>query len=144
MKKIIILSSLLLVACTIITSCKKSSTNSSIVGNWELTSLHIVTVDSTVSPVSVSTLDTTVAHGHSEVISFFADNTLTEYSFLSTPASIQSSGNYVVVGDSLTLFDGSSVQTVHFAVSGNALTLNISQKDPGLSSTTGTEKFNRQ
>jgi hypothetical protein len=143
MKKTIILSSLLLVACTVITSCKKSSSNSSIVGNWELTSLHVVTVDST-TPVSVSTVDTTIAHGHSLVISFFADNTLAEYSFLSTPASIQSTGNYVVVGDSLTLFDGSTVQTVHFSVSGNSLTLNVNQSNPGSSSTSGTEKFNRQ
>jgi hypothetical protein len=137
----------LLVAVIAISSCKKSSSsnNNSIVGNWELASAHMVSVDSTASPVTVTTQDTTIAHGHSEVLSFFADNTLTEYDFITTPATIQDSGNYIVVGDSLTIFNSGSTTgtTVHFTIGGNVLTFFINQHNSGTSSTSITEKLNR-
>jgi hypothetical protein len=146
MKQIIGISCILLLAGMAFSSCKKSSINNSIVGNWELTSLDQVVVDSTTTPVSSTTFDTTLTHGHSQVISFFADNTETQYSFFSTPVTIQSNGTYIILSDSLTLFTGSSTtgQTFYFTVGGNSLTININTSNPGLSSTSITEKFNRQ
>ena len=145
MKKTIILSSLLLVACTVITSCKKSSSsNNSIVGSWELSSAHTVSVDSTTSPITVTTLDTTIAHGHSQIISFLADNTVILYDFTSTPTTMQNAGNYFVVGDSVTIFNsGSSTgNAVHFTIGGNVLTLFVNNHYSG-SSYSAAEKFNR-
>ncbi|HWZ22262.1 MAG TPA: hypothetical protein VNW06_06380 [Cytophagaceae bacterium] len=142
MKQFIRISFALLFVSIIITSCKKSSSNNSIVGSWELASAHIVTVDSTTTPITVTTQDTTVAHGHSEVISFFADNTVTQYDFSVNPPTVQSPESYIVVGDSLTLFSGSTGITVHYTIGGNLLTLFVSQSSPG-SSVSITEKLNR-
>ncbi|HMG82829.1 MAG TPA: lipocalin family protein [Ferruginibacter sp.] len=145
MKRLIYLSSFLLLASITISSCKKSSTNSSIVGNWELTSLHSVTTDSTTTPITVTTYDTAVTHSHAEVISFFADNSVTEYSFLSSPATLIDGGNYLVLGDSLTIFNSGSTtgQTFKFTLSGNNLTIFVDQSSPGYLYL-ATEKFDRQ
>ncbi len=146
MKRLIYLSSFLLIASITVSSCKKSSSNNSIVGNWEITSLHEVQVDSTTTPFTVTKTDTTTVHGHTIVISFFADNSLQEYDYSTSPATIESVGSYLVRGDSLTLFNGSTPtstgQTVKFSVSGNALSIFINQNSPG-SSITATENFNR-
>jgi uncharacterized protein with beta-barrel porin domain len=146
MKRLIHISFALLFASIIITSCKKSSsTNNSIVGSWELASAHIVSIDSTTAPITVTTTDTTVTHGHSQVLSFSADNTLTGYDYTSTPPSIIDGGSYFVIGDSVTIFNsGSSTgQNIHFTISGNVLTLFVQQHDPGFSSYSATEKLNR-
>ncbi|HMG82828.1 MAG TPA: hypothetical protein VK559_07315 [Ferruginibacter sp.] len=146
MKRLIYLSSFLLLAGITISSCKKSSSNNSIVGSWEVTSLHEVEVDSTTTPITVTKIDTTTVHGHTIVISFFADNSLEQYDYSTSPATIESVGSYLVRGDSLTLFSGSTPsstgQTVKFSVSGNALSIFLNDSSPG-SSVTATENFNR-
>jgi hypothetical protein len=145
MKQLIYLFSFLLLTSISISSCKKSSSsNNSIVGDWELIYLNQVSVDSTTTPITVTKTDTTVTHGHSIVISFFADNTFSEYDYTSYPPSLSESGTYVALGDSLTIFDGSSTtgSNLGYKVSGNLLTISINSSSPG-SSSSATEKLNR-
>jgi hypothetical protein len=145
------LSAIILIAgITIVSfsSCKKSSSPSSIVGNWEINSVHQLNVDSTTTPFTTTTTDTTIAasgHGHTLVVSFNANLSFTLVDYSSATPDLQESGNYIVLGNTLTLFSGSSTSgtLIPFVISGNSLTLTVDNSSSQHKSIS-TEKFIRQ
>ncbi|HMG83454.1 MAG TPA: lipocalin family protein [Ferruginibacter sp.] len=134
MKKTIILSSLFLIASTLLISCKKSST-SSIVGTWKVTGEKITGVDSTTTPVTVTTQDTTFTTITSPlVITFNADGTLSAISSGSAP---QSGTYFYGQGKfALTTNGSSDPEIFSYTLSGNTFTLIQTESDPGNSSET--------
>jgi hypothetical protein len=131
------------VCATSFTSCKKSSSNNSIVGSWVLSGGIIVNTDSTTTPYTVTTQDTTITNG-TDVVQFNADNTYAEYNLGTTPASTEGSGTYVLLRGIITLFPSSQPPfTAPYSVSGNTLTIIQTENNPGSSSTKITERFTR-
>jgi hypothetical protein len=129
-------------------SCKKSSSPSSIIGNWEVSSVHRVTVDSTTTPFTTLITDTTIAasgHGHTLVASFNENQSYTVVDYSTTTPTLDDSGIYIVISNNLTLFSGSGTSGIldPFVISGNTLTLTVNNSYTGHESI-ATEKFTRQ
>ncbi|HMG83458.1 MAG TPA: lipocalin family protein [Ferruginibacter sp.] len=145
MKRSIILAALFFVASSTIISCKKSSSNNSIVGSWVLSSGIVVNTDSTTTPYTVTTQDTTIVNS-TDVVQFNADNTYAEYNLGTTPPSLAVSGTYVLLRGVITLFEsgGGTPFSALYSVSGNTLTIIQTENNPGTSSTKITEKFIRE
>jgi hypothetical protein len=143
MKKITYTLAALSFAAIFFTSCKKSSTNNSIVGSWVLTSGTIVTTDSTTTPYKVTTKDTTIANP-TDLIQFNADYTYSEFNLGSSP-SITDSGRYAMLKGTLVIFQTGATTPVSYpySVSGNTLTLEQTNNSTG-SSTHISEKLTRQ
>jgi hypothetical protein len=105
---------LLMVIAINLTACKKSSTNTSIVGTWQLTNYHQVNVDSTTNPVTVTTLDTTF----NDVITFNSDG--------SANSSGGGAGSYILIGsDSISYVfgPGPPPEKARYTIQGTTLTL---------------------
>jgi len=132
----------LLVVTTV--SCTKDKVNTAIVGTWELSTTHLLVVDSTVTPISSYTYDTTYTHTHSYTYQFKADTVIyTDDTHI--PAQVDT-GQYDFSYGTLTIFGtngGYNDLIGHCIVSNNILTLTISDSNPG-TYTSLTETFIRQ
>ncbi|HMG83453.1 MAG TPA: lipocalin family protein [Ferruginibacter sp.] len=136
MKKTIIISALLLIASASIISCKKSSASTSLVGTWKSTSEKATSVDSTTTPVTVVTIDTTfTAAPYPLVITFNADGT---FSAINDGSSTPELGTYFYGQGKLSIEDnGSSTPSIiGYTLVGNTFTLIQTESDPGNSSET--------
>jgi hypothetical protein len=136
MKKTIIISSLLLIASTSIISCKKTSASASLVGTWKSTGEKATSVDSTTTPVTVTTIDTTfTAPPYLLVITFNADGT---FSAINNGSSTPELGTYFYGQGKLFIEDnGSSTPTIiGYTLSGNTFTLIQTENNPGICSQT--------
>jgi hypothetical protein len=128
----------------ILISCKKDKINTAIIGTWELSTTHILVVDSTVIPISKYIYDTTFTHNHSYTYQFKADTVIyTDYTQVLVQVDTGqynfSSGVLVIFGTS----GGYNDLIGNCNVSNNILTLTISDTNPGSYSSL-TETFIRQ
>jgi hypothetical protein len=132
MKKIIIFASLLGLMATTIASCTKDKVNTAITGTWELSSTHIIVVDSTTSPISTYINDTTYAHNHSYTYQFKTDTVIiTDYT--QVPAQTDT-GQYDLSSGVLIVFGtngGYNDIIGNCTVADNTLTITIVDANPG-------------
>jgi hypothetical protein len=144
MKKTLIISSLLLIASASIISCKKSSSTPSLVGTWKSTGEKVTSVDSTTTPVTITTMDTTfTAAPYPLIITFTADGT---FSAISSGSSTPELGTYFYGQGKLFIEDnGSSTPSIFgYTLSGNTFTLIQTQNNPGSSSQTSDVIFTKE
>ncbi|HMG83457.1 MAG TPA: lipocalin family protein [Ferruginibacter sp.] len=121
------------VCATSFTSCKKSSSSPSLVGTWNLTGGKEISVDSTTTPVTVTTVDTTYAAPYT-TLQFNADGSLV----LTNTGSPAESGTYFYGQGKIGLtFGGGTPGVAAYTLSGNTLTLIVvDDSEPGVSSET--------
>jgi hypothetical protein len=152
MKKILFISSVLLVSGISLISCKKdsaSSSASSLVGTWEATTAHTVEVDSTISNTPNIT-DSTYTHGHAPTITFNSNGTYSISDPFDTPPSTEA-GTWTVADGKLTTIatsgtgnGGLEVVDAAFSVSGNKLTVTDKESVTGFFSSNSTLVLTRQ
>ncbi len=134
MKTTIIRMSLFFICVMIGLSCKKDS-NTSIVGTWELSSLHEVRTDSSYTPYQVQIKDTTFAHGHSLTLQF-TSVVLLLVLIIDKYHTITVTGNYYLANGNVYDFssgDTGYVNDGRYSVTNNMLTITELGGHPGVS-----------
>jgi hypothetical protein len=141
MKKTLYIFMLSMVALIIIFSaCKKSSsspTPNPVMGTWQATSAHIVTADSSTSPATLTTTDTTYTAGTSLVFIFGTDSIAYLADYTITPPTITGSDSFYVAGSNIRFVNGvdSTDFLAPFTITGTTMSLTIPESEPGESKT---------
>jgi hypothetical protein len=122
MKKPALIALGLLPILTIIhlTACKKDSTNTSIVGSWQLTHYHQVDVDSSTNPVTFNLKDSNFVL----ILKFNSDGSCLSYT--NTSLNLGNAGEYTLSGnDSISYVFGPGPPPVNakYTIRGTTLTL---------------------
>ena len=66
-------------------------------GSWELTSQHVVYVDTITKPPSITRMDTVCIHGKSVIAKFNSDNTFSYKNYSKVPAVTILTGTYNLI-----------------------------------------------
>ncbi|UAY50874.1 lipocalin family protein [Ferruginibacter albus] len=145
MKKILFVSSLVLISGVFLVSCSKDNATSdpgALVGTWRPVSAHAVEVDSTISN-NQNITDSTYS-ANAGTITFKSDGTYSLSDPNGDPPSTEvgtyttANGKISTVPTSYTGDPGIPVEDASFSVSGNALTLVQTLSVPGFFSATAT------
>ena len=111
---------LLLIIITInFSACKKDSTNTSIIGTWQLTHYHEVDVDSTTNPVTINLKDSNFVL----ILQFNSDGYA--WAYINTSLNLGNAGKYTLYGnDSISYVFGPGPPPVKakYTIQGTTLT----------------------
>jgi hypothetical protein len=136
MKKTIYFSTILaIVSVVAFSSCKKSSGSPSVTGTWQQTGEVVTEVDSTTTPVTVTTHDTTYSAPYPVTLVFTTNGGFTYTQTGESPEI----GNYFISNNKLVLEEGGTgeASVAGYTISGNTLTISfLEESDPGIGSVT--------
>ncbi|HMG83455.1 MAG TPA: hypothetical protein VK559_10510 [Ferruginibacter sp.] len=137
MKKTIYFSTILaIVSVVAFSSCKKSSSSPSITGTWNETGGVEITVDSTTTPATVTTHDTTYTAPYPATLAFTSNGSFT---FTELGGGSPEIGKYLISNNKLVLEEGGAglASVANYSISGKTLTISIVEDtEPGVGSET--------